>query len=190
MASRGGSIQRLRIRSHATSSWTSGANADALRLRDPQRATAGAGGAWLVDLRQQMRSCRRQADLRLELSSLESGPDADAWSGPGAAQDPCLDQGRRTGRRLSRPATEARASTRLGALRAIPRGGSPTKPLRHRRSRRSDGADDGAACCACRRRTRDGPSRRCPASGRARRRSGSTSAKAPSASASPTTWPP
>ncbi len=31
-----------------------GANADALRLRDPQRATAGAGGAWLVDLRQQI----------------------------------------------------------------------------------------------------------------------------------------
>jgi len=30
------------------------ANADALRLRDPQRATAGAGGAWLVDLRQQI----------------------------------------------------------------------------------------------------------------------------------------
>jgi hypothetical protein len=28
------------------------ANADALRLRDPQRATAGAGGAWLADLRQ------------------------------------------------------------------------------------------------------------------------------------------
>jgi hypothetical protein len=32
------------------------ANADALRLRDPQRATAGAGGAWLVDLRQQIGS--------------------------------------------------------------------------------------------------------------------------------------
>ena len=30
------------------------ANADALRLRDPERATAGAGGAWLVDLRQQI----------------------------------------------------------------------------------------------------------------------------------------
>jgi Na+-translocating ferredoxin:NAD+ oxidoreductase RnfD subunit len=30
------------------------ANADALRLRDPQRATAGAGGAWLVDLRQRI----------------------------------------------------------------------------------------------------------------------------------------
>src|SRR5512133_3650761 len=30
------------------------ANAAALRLRDPQRATAGAGGAWLVDLRQQI----------------------------------------------------------------------------------------------------------------------------------------
>jgi Na+-translocating ferredoxin:NAD+ oxidoreductase RnfD subunit len=30
------------------------ANADALRLRDPQRASAGAGGAWLVDLRQQI----------------------------------------------------------------------------------------------------------------------------------------
>jgi Na+-translocating ferredoxin:NAD+ oxidoreductase RnfD subunit len=30
------------------------ANADALRLRDPQRAVAGAGGAWLVDLRQQI----------------------------------------------------------------------------------------------------------------------------------------
>ncbi|MDX6436293.1 MAG: hypothetical protein QOK34_1127, partial [Gaiellaceae bacterium] len=30
------------------------ANAAALRLRDPERATAGAGGAWLVDLRQQI----------------------------------------------------------------------------------------------------------------------------------------
>src|SRR5689334_19119355 len=30
------------------------ANADALRLRDPQRATAGAAGTWLVDLRQQI----------------------------------------------------------------------------------------------------------------------------------------
>src|SRR6185503_7160381 len=30
------------------------ANADALRLRDPERATNGAGGAWLVDLRQQI----------------------------------------------------------------------------------------------------------------------------------------
>jgi len=30
------------------------ANAAALRLRDPQRATVGAGGAWLVDLRQQI----------------------------------------------------------------------------------------------------------------------------------------
>src|SRR5580765_7915998 len=30
------------------------ANADALRLRDPQRASAGAGGAWLVDLRRQI----------------------------------------------------------------------------------------------------------------------------------------
>src|SRR5262245_3702047 len=30
------------------------ANADALRLRDPERAPAGAGGAWLVDLRQQI----------------------------------------------------------------------------------------------------------------------------------------
>jgi Na+-translocating ferredoxin:NAD+ oxidoreductase RnfD subunit len=30
------------------------ANADALRLRDPQRANAGAGGAWLVDLRRQI----------------------------------------------------------------------------------------------------------------------------------------
>jgi hypothetical protein len=30
------------------------ANADALRLRDPQRATSGAGGAWLVDLRQRI----------------------------------------------------------------------------------------------------------------------------------------
>ncbi|HEX6664493.1 MAG TPA: FG-GAP-like repeat-containing protein [Gaiellaceae bacterium] len=31
-------------------------NADALRLRDPQRAATGAGGAWLVDLRQQIGS--------------------------------------------------------------------------------------------------------------------------------------
>jgi hypothetical protein len=30
------------------------ADADALRLRDPQRAAAGAGGAWLVDLRRQI----------------------------------------------------------------------------------------------------------------------------------------
>lgn len=30
------------------------ANAEALRLRDPQRANAGAGGAWLVDLRRQI----------------------------------------------------------------------------------------------------------------------------------------
>jgi len=30
------------------------ANADALRLRDPERATNGAGGAWLVDLRQKI----------------------------------------------------------------------------------------------------------------------------------------
>jgi hypothetical protein len=30
------------------------ANADALRLRDPQRATSGAAGAWLVDLRQRI----------------------------------------------------------------------------------------------------------------------------------------
>src|SRR6185295_18968834 len=30
------------------------ANAAALRLRDPERATNGAGGAWLVDLRQQI----------------------------------------------------------------------------------------------------------------------------------------
>jgi Na+-translocating ferredoxin:NAD+ oxidoreductase RnfD subunit len=30
------------------------ANADALRLRDPQRANAGAAGAWLIDLRQQI----------------------------------------------------------------------------------------------------------------------------------------
>ena len=30
------------------------ANSDALRLRDPERATAGAGGAWLVDLREQI----------------------------------------------------------------------------------------------------------------------------------------
>jgi Na+-translocating ferredoxin:NAD+ oxidoreductase RnfD subunit len=30
------------------------ANADALRLRDPERATAGAGGAWLIDLRQRI----------------------------------------------------------------------------------------------------------------------------------------
>jgi len=30
------------------------ANADALRLRDPQRASAGASGAWLVDLRQRI----------------------------------------------------------------------------------------------------------------------------------------
>jgi ASPIC/UnbV protein/VCBS repeat protein/uncharacterized protein DUF6851 len=30
------------------------ANAQALRLRDPERASAGAGGAWLVDLRQQI----------------------------------------------------------------------------------------------------------------------------------------
>ena len=142
------------------------ANADALRLRDPQRATAGAGGAWLVDLRQQIGAA---AGGPISVSSYRvsrRGPDADARSGPGAAQDPCLDQGRRAGRRLSRPAAEARASTRLGALRAIPRGGSPTRPLRHRRSRRSDGADDGAARCAGRSRTRDGPSRRCPAPGR------------------------
>lgn len=32
------------------------ANADALRLRDPERASAGAGGAWLVDLREQIGS--------------------------------------------------------------------------------------------------------------------------------------
>src|SRR5580765_4495680 len=30
------------------------ANAAALRLRDPERATTGAGGTWLVDLRQQI----------------------------------------------------------------------------------------------------------------------------------------
>src|SRR5262245_18326826 len=42
------------------------ANADALRLRDPQRATAGAGGEWLVDLRQQIGAA---AGRRISVSS-------------------------------------------------------------------------------------------------------------------------
>ena len=92
------------------------------------------------------RGCGRQVDLGLELSNLERRPDADARSGSGAAQNPGFDQGHRAGRRLSRPATEAGESTRPGSVQAIAGGGSPTGPLRHRPSRRSDGGDNDAAC--------------------------------------------
>ena len=136
------------------------------------------------------RSCRRRADLRLELSSLEGGPDADARSGPGAAQDPCLDQGRRAGRRLSRPATEARSfdTTRRPSS-------NPSRWLSNKATTSSSESEER------RRRRRRWLLCMPPSSARqalspmsgsrtSRRRSGSTSAKAPSASASRTTCPP
>ena len=142
------------------------ANADALRLRDPERATAGAGGAWLVDLRQQIGaaaggpisvSSYRVSSVGLTLTRGAGQAPPRILASIKGVEQVAVYRGRPPKLALRHDSAPFEQSAR---------GGSPTRPLRHRRSRRSDGADAGAGCGACPARARDGPARRCPAPGR------------------------
>ena len=122
------------------------ANADALRLRDPQRADAGAGGAWLVDLRRQIGDA---AGRPISVSSYRiSSVDLTLMRAAGQAPPRILASIKGTEQaadyRGRPPKLESRHAP--ASAQAVAGGGSPTGPLRHRRSRRHDGADNRAAC--------------------------------------------
>ena len=165
------------------------ANADALRLRDPERATAGAGGAWLVDLRQQIGAA---AGGPISVSSYRvSRVGLTLTRGAGQAPPGSLPRSRASsrspsiaaGHRSSRFDTTRRPSSNPSRWLSnkATTSSSESEERRRRRRRRLPCMPPSYARQAL-----------SPMSGSrtSRRRSGSTSAKEPSASASPTTCPP
>ncbi len=164
------------------------AESDALRLRDPQRATVAAGGTWLTALQSRIARRGRAEHRRPDVRGRQRAHLPRARRGPGAAEDPREAARDGADRRVSRPAPEARRAEAADPVHPLARGRARGRALRDRRLGRSGerrlrdrGARPGGH------RAGDRPARRRSDSTTSRRRSASTSGRERSATGCPRT---